>query len=215
MKRRRFILKAGLAAGGLLTLPSCFHNRAGGRAIRWTRSGSLFTGVACDGQPLVASPSLLTAKCHLEGEPTSHGPLRVSLEHQLRDSGSEFGEDTLEAVLTIHNPSDQSLRVHLEFATAANPSPHIAEQRVYVPLSAAGLGGDRRFTALGVAGFLKDCNQAVGANDFDAHYLEPMASQPAEKETRALLLAPVLDVFDPQQPWRGGNRPGEITKPWH
>ena len=202
MKRRQFILKAGLAAGGLLTLPSCISSRAGARAIRWTRSGSVFTSVACDGQPLVASPSLLTAKCHLEGEATSQGPLRVSLEHQLRDSGSGFGEDTLEAVLTIHNPSDRSLRVHLEFATAANPSPRLAEQRVYVPLSAAGLGGDKRFAALGVKEFLKDCNQAVGASDFAAHYLEPMASQPTEKETRALLLAPVLDVFEPQRPWR-------------
>jgi hypothetical protein len=88
-----------------MTLPACISSSGGGRAIRWTRSGSVFTSVACDGQPLVAPPSLLTAKCHLEGEATSHGPLRVSLEHQLRDSGSGFGEDTLEAVLTIHNPN--------------------------------------------------------------------------------------------------------------
>jgi hypothetical protein len=28
-----------------------------------------------------------------------------------------------------------------------------------------------------------------------------MASDPTEKVTRALLLAPVVDVFDPQKPW--------------
>jgi hypothetical protein len=102
----------------------------------------------------------------------------------------------------VRNTSDQSRQVEVEFATSVQPSPRVEKQRVYVPLSAAGLSGDGRFAALGVKGFFKDCNHFVGADRFAAHYLEPMASYPEERETRALLLAPVVDAFDAQQSWR-------------
>jgi len=72
----------------------------------------------------------------------------------------------------------------------------------YVPLCAAGLFRDGRFAALGVKNFLKDCNQVIGADEFQCHYLEPMASDPGQRETRALLLAPVVDINQPGAPWR-------------
>jgi hypothetical protein len=169
----------------------------GGSKLRWQRDAKtrLFTGVSADGAPLVApgEPGLLKASCRAEG---GAGALRVAVAHRLH------GEEVLEATLTVRNVSDRPQRVEVEFATAARPSAQIEEQRVYVPLSAAGLFGDGRFAALGVKQFIKDCNHSVGANDFAAHYLEPMASFPAERETKALLLAPVVDVFDPQRPWR-------------
>jgi hypothetical protein len=132
----------------------------------------------------------------------SHGLLRIELRHQLRDSGHGVREDLLEAVLTVRNASDRPQRVEIGFGTSLRPGGAGGAQQVYLPLSAAGLFGDGRFAALGVRGFLKDCNQPVAAGEFACHYLEPMASQPAERETRALLLAPVVDVFDSRQPWR-------------
>ena len=110
------------------------------------------------------------------------------------------GEDLLEAALTVRNVSNQPQRVELAFATSVQPSPQIEQQQIYIPLNAAGGSGDSRFAALGVKQFLKDCNQRVGRGDFQAHYLEPMASYPNERETRALLLAPVVDISHPQTP---------------
>jgi hypothetical protein len=204
ISRRRFVSALGfvVTAAGLRPLLA-----ADGRKLTWQRDAKtrLFTGVSADGAPLITqeSGSLLTASARVAGA-TGPGPLRLAVEHRLRDSGAGQGEDTLEATLTVRNTSDRPQRVEMEFATAARPSPDIERQSAYAPLSAAGGSGDKRFAALGVQNFLKDCNHAVGTNDFVAHYLEPMASFPAERETRALLLAPVVDVFDPQRPWRIG-----------
>ncbi len=220
MNRRTFIARAGLATGGLLTLPACVGEqgvspRTAGRRLRWTREAKarLFSGVSWDGAPLVqqAAPGLLDGGCRLLDEASAqttwlsagrsaapHGPLRVELNHGLRDSGRGLGEDLLEASLTVRNVSGQPQRVELAFATSVQPSTNVEQQHVYVPLNAAGLFGDGRFAALGVKQFLKDCDQLVGRGAFQAHYLEPLASYPAERETRALLLAPVVDISHPQ-----------------
>jgi hypothetical protein len=222
MNRRTFLETCaivGVPFAGALPLFA-----AGGSKLHWQRDAKtrLFTGVSADGAPLVApgGAGLLAASCRIAGEAAGASPLRVTVMHRLRDSGAAQGEDVLEATLTVRNTSGRPQQVEIEFATAARPSPRVEEQRVYVPLSAAGLFGDGRFTALGVKQFLKDCDHLVGTNDFAAHYLEPMASFPAERETRALLLAPVVDVFDSQRPWhvalftpsdqpmRFGNRAG-------
>lgn len=202
MKRRTFICKTGLAAGGLLTLNSCAMIGTAGRRISWQREEKLFTGVSCDGQSMVRTKDLLSASCRIVGAAETTGPLCMILEHRLLNSGAGNGEDVLEAVLTVSNTSDRLQRVAVDFATTAQPSSCVEEQRVYVPLTAAGLSGDGRFSAFGVKGFLKDCNHLVGSEVFTAHYLEPMASCSSERETRALLLAPVVDVFVSQRPWR-------------
>lgn len=202
ISRRSFLgaLGAGASAAGSLPLFA-----ASGRKLSWQRDAKtrLFTRVSADGTPLVATnePGLLAASCRILGDAAGANPLRVTVTHRLRDSGAGQGEDVLEATLMVRNTSGRPQQVEIEFATAAWPSRHVEEQRVYVPLSAAGLFGDGRFAALGVKQFLKDCDQSVGANDFAAHYLEPMASFPAERETKALLLAPVVDVFALQSPW--------------
>lgn len=175
----------------------------------------LFTDVACEGRSWVGSDSvrLLDGTCRLLDEAkatllsasrsyASYGPLRIELRHQLCDSGNGIREDLLEATLTVRNASDRPQRVEIGFGTSVQPAGSASAQQVYVPLNAAGLFGDGRFAALGVKNFLKDCNQPLGAGEFTCHYLEPMASHPTERETRALLLAPVVDVFSPQQPWR-------------
>ncbi|MHB8902566.1 MAG: hypothetical protein ACYC6Y_27710 [Thermoguttaceae bacterium] len=199
MDRRSFLRCAALA-GSAAGLPSWGCRFAIGAAIgkvAWQRDGGsrLFTGVSVDGRPLVeqASPGLLDASCRLAGG-SGTGPLQVAIQHRLLDSGTGMGEDVLEGTLTVRNTSDRPQRAEVEFATSAGSG----NERIYVPLSY----GDSRFAALGSKDFLKDCSQLVGASDFTAHYLEPMASYSAERETRALLLAPVVDVFDSQRPWR-------------
>jgi hypothetical protein len=201
---KRMTLVGSAAAFPRLTSASAFP--AGGSKIAWQRDSQtrLFTGVSADGTPLVAraEPGLFVASCRLAGESAAGGLLPVTVEHRLHDSGEGHGEDVLEATLTVRNTSDRPRSVALEFATCAQPSLRVDEQRVYVPLSAAGLFGDARFAALGVKQFLKDCQQAIGRNDFQCHYLEPMASDPGQRETRALLLAPVVDIRHPLAPWR-------------
>ena len=226
MNRREFVTQAGLAAGGLLTLPSCFSEqstspRTTNHRLRWTREAKsrMFSAVSWDGTPLVLddAPGLLDGGCRLLAEAPAqvtwlrpqraaarHGPLDVELRHQLRDSGRGLGEDLLEAKLAVRNLSGQPQRVELAFVTSVQPSAQVDQQHVYVPLNAAGGSGDSRFAALGVKQFLKDCNQRVGRGDFQAHYLEPMASYPSERETRALLLAPVVDISHPQAAVRVG-----------
>ena len=130
----------------------------------------------------------------------SSGRCIVELQHRLLDSGA--GEDLLEAEISIRNEADQAQEVEVTFLTSVQPGADITQQRIYIPLSAAGGSRDGRFAALGVKEFLEDCQQQVGAKDFACHYLEPMASFPAERTTRALLLAPVVDVFQPARPWR-------------
>jgi hypothetical protein len=196
------------------------HAAKRGRLL-WHREpkAELFSALAWDGAPLTlgAAPGLLDGGCRLLDEApaqatwlgagrsaATHGPLRVALSHRLRDSGCGLCEDLLEAALTVRNVSGQAQRVELVFATSVQPSAHVERQQVYVPLSAAGGSGDNRFAALGVKQFLKDCNQCVGRGEFHAHYLEPMASYPAERETRALLLAPVVDISHPQTAVRVG-----------
>ena len=219
IKRRSFLQTCAVVGISLASpLPVL---AADGKQIAWRRDAKtgLFTAVSADGRSLVApnGPGLLDASCGLAGEPrpathvaasagqaaaSDRNPLRLAVRHRLCDSGAGYGEDVLEATLTVRNVSDRPQRIEIQFASSARPAPDLAAQHTYVPLSAAGLFGDGRFAALGVKNFLKDCNQLAGTADFTAHYLEPMASSPAERETRELLLAPVLDVFDPQRPWR-------------
>ena len=190
----------------------------GDEKIHWTQNPAthLFAAVQCGGAPLVRldAPGLLDGFCRFAEEspdknvwlnpkqPTATlGSLRLELRHELRRSGGHHGEDCLEATLTIGNSTDKPQQVAMGFATSAQPSPRIEEQHIYIPLNAAGLFGDGRFAPLGVKNFLKDCNQKVGTGDFQCHYLEPMASEPSERETRAPLLAPVVDIHHPQASW--------------
>jgi hypothetical protein len=227
VNRREFLAHAGVAAGGFVAIaargdevrPS--ERPVGGPRVRWTRDGksALFSAVSWDGVPLVrgAPSGLLDGGCRLlddapaqttwlnANRPTAeHAPLRAELQHRLIDSGRGLGEDLLEATLVLRNVSTQPLRVEAAFATSVQPSARIEQQRIYIPLNVAGLFGDDRFAALGVRQFLKDCDQPVGRSDFRAHYLEPMASYPSERETRALLLAPVVDISHPQAAARVG-----------
>jgi hypothetical protein len=201
MDRRQFMLKSGLVVGGIATSPLLVAAKTAGSRIRWTRTGQLFAAVACDDETMTPTPVVLSAICRTADKNAETGPLRVTVEHRLLDSGAGSGEDVLEATLTVRNVSDRPQDVEIEFTTSARPSPAVKSHHVYLPLCAAGLFVDNRFAALGVRNFLKDCDQSLGDRDFTAHYLEPMASYPAERETRALLLAPVVDLFDPQRPW--------------
>ena len=215
------MIRSGALTGGLTAgLVNSFNWGQAAEAVpaglklHWLRdeASRLFTNVQSDGAMLAAeAPGLLDGFCRLVEEapektttlgvrnPTAvHGQLQLELRHQLmRSGGGSSGEDVLEATLTLKNGSSQPLTVELGFATSAQPSPLLAEQHVYIPLNAAGGSGDLRFAPLGVANFLKDCRHKIGGDGLQCHYLEPLASYPGERTTRALLLAPVVDIFDP------------------
>ena len=223
MQRREFLRRAGLVAGGGLgaTAGASLVGAAAAPQtprLRWARaSGSaLFANVTCDGVPGVVSSAaaLLEGQCRLWGEAptqasrlgvgqavTRHGPIRAELRHQLHDSGTGHGEDLLQAVLTLHNMSDEPQAVEVAFLSSAQPVPGSREQHLYLPLSAAGLNQDKRFAALGMSEFVRDCRQVVTKGTFACHYLEPEASIPDQRTTRALLLAPVVDVRQAGSPW--------------
>jgi hypothetical protein len=218
MNRREFLWASGAVAGGMLSLSlsGCATVRRG--SVQWTRhpDTKLVSGVACDGEPLASSNSavgVLDGAVRRSGAEKSGdirlganrpraqlGPLHVELQHRLRDSSA--GEDVLEATIRVRNEGSRMEEVETNFLTSVQPGADVAQQRIYIPLSAAGGSRDRRFAALGVKDFLEDCEQPVGVSDFACHYLEPMASFPAERTTRALLLAPVVDIFHPTRPWR-------------
>jgi hypothetical protein len=185
--------------------------------LAWHRApkSRLFDQVMLDGRPLVdpkEGVGLLDGFCRLlsEGQGGSEtalecdhpkdqsGPLQVSLAHTLHRSGGSAKEDLLEATLTLHNVSAQPCEVLAGFLTGVRPGSDSTNQQVYVPLSASALGdpaGDNRRR-------LKDCRQAVGAEGFLCHYLEPVASDPRTSTTRAALLVPVLDVIAEAVPCR-------------
>lgn len=216
MKRRTFILQAGLATGVSITNVARAAERIADATqppggIRWKRasSSSLYSSVVLGGDPLVTGdlPGLLDGRCRLwseapekathlgPGQTTAqHGPLRLELLHQLRDTGAGLGEDLLEATMIIRNESDRPQQIETVCSTSAQPNPAALNQQVYLPLTAAGLNGDKRFDALGVKDFLKDCRQTISPGEFHCHYLEPMSSYPDEHKTKALMLAPVVEL---------------------
>jgi hypothetical protein len=213
LNRREFLMQTAFAGSGLVTLASGSTLMAEASRIRWTRRGELFTAVDCDGRPITEGAELLEVEVRLTessapatrlspSRAISEGtPLHAELRHSLANSGSGMGDDVLAAELTVRNTSDRPQRIEVEFITSAQPSPRVEMQHVYVPLSAAGLFADERFAPFGVKDFIKDGDVAVGAADIACHYLEPMASYAGERETKALLLAPVVDINHPQAPW--------------
>ena len=213
MNRRVFISTGGAALlGGAFRGGQIFAEepkRTDGSGITWRRheSSQLFDRVAFNGQPVIfpeEGTGVCDGFCRLiengalgaevlpgSGQPKGAcGPVRLSLAHRLLGAAGEAVEDLLEATLTLRNESDRTCEVLGGFLTGIRPCRDPAEQQLYVPLSAAGLrdpDGDKRRR-------LKDCRQTVGADGFLAHYLEARASDPRSVETRAALLAPVVDL---------------------
>ncbi len=221
MNRREFIAAAGATALGLpLASTRLFGKTAQAAAttdIVWRRHepSKLFDGVAVNGQPLLDAKEgaglfdgcaqllehgklgpEVSVNCRAPSRPC--GPVQVTLTHSLRRTAGGPGEDLLEATLTLQNQSSQPCEALAGFLTGARPCRNVADQQVYVPLSAAGLrdpeDDERRR--------LKDCRQSIGAEGFLCHYLEPQASDPRHAATRAALLAPVVDVFAKGGPCR-------------
>ncbi len=193
------------------------NQTAGESRLRWSRDDRLFTGVSWQGQPLTAREATINAHCRF-GDQSAFGVMRldakqsslacnsleIELQHELYDSGAGLGEDLLEAALTIRNLSEESQSAELVFCIAFRPSPEMEWPRAFIPINVAGLAQDRRFDDFGIEHMLQDCDQYVQANGFEAHYLEPMASYPDQRESKALLLAPVVDLYDPNLALRLG-----------
>ncbi|MBP7933267.1 MAG: hypothetical protein KA354_01350 [Phycisphaerae bacterium] len=214
MNRREFMALGGAAILSATMrskrLPGQEVEAGGGSGIAWRRheSSKLFDGVAVDGQPLVnpeEKVGLFDAFCRSieDGKPGPEvkfgcgasrgacGPVQVVLAHQLHRATGGCREDLLEATLTLRNGSDQPCEVFAGFVTGARPCRNPADQKVYVPLSAASLGDPDD----GTHHRLKDCQQPIGSEGFACHYLEVQASDPMRTRTRATLLAPVVDIL--------------------
>ncbi len=221
MKRRDFLLAGGLSASGAIAgpgIPRRLLATTEASPIRWHRSSidGLFSAVHGDGKPLMtASCGPLDATVRLWNggsdrlsrleagrATTAKGPLRVELSHRLFDCGMGLGEDLLRATITIRNESDQPQQVEFAFESSVQPVPTTTRQQLYLPLNAAALQRDKRFSSLGMQEFLQDCRQAVDREEFECFYLEPMASYPDQRTTRVLLLAPVVHIADAQSPWK-------------
>lgn len=224
MNRREFVLKSGRVAGALAmgrawgVSLSAAAEPAGGTRLTWQQDAvtKLFIGVSVDGRSLATRKDivLLEGLCRWASAGPGEavrlgarhararlGPLHLELRHRLF-AGGQSGEDLLEATLSVRNEADRAHKVEAYFLSGAQPGADISRQRVYLPLSAAGGSRDGRFAALGVKDFLEDCEQPADTRDLACHYLEPMASFHTERTTRALLLAPVVDVFLPSHAWR-------------
>lgn len=221
MNRRQFISTTGATLLGTTIgserLLGEEPRLAAGSGISWNRheASKLFDRVAVNGQPLLnpeegvglfdgcvqlIEDGKLGAETVLDCRKPNGmcGPVQLSMAHLLRRSTGSAKEDLLEATLTLQNRSERPCEVLAGFLTGVRPCRNVADQQVYVPLSAAGLRdpeGDKRKR-------LKDCRQAVGPDGFLCHYLEPQASDPRNTTTRATLLAPVVDVFANEAPGR-------------
>jgi len=224
MRRRDFLAVSGVGLLGAIALE---HQQLRAEpanlppeGIAWQRNNrtGLFEQVIANGQPLVRGKQagLLDGFCRPSGggaggqetaitatNPAAQcGAVQLTLTHRLLASGGGSKEDVLEAGLDVHNASDRPQTVEVGFASAARPCERATDQQVYLPISAGGLLRDSRLAELGSLQWLQDCRQAVGADGFLCHYLEPLASDPRHATTAALLLAPVVDIFHSQQPWR-------------
>jgi hypothetical protein len=213
MKRRDFI---GLSGAGLLyTGLNGFTLHGSKSELLWkkVKGSKLFSQLYFEGSPLVLSGELgaLNVSCRTieksgsgetvflnpENEQLRTGALRFHLQHKLKNTYSGMGEDILEAILTVNNKGGNAVELDICFTSALQPSAKIDQQKIYIPISAAGLNRDNRLDELGSADFYQECEQAIGQNDFACHYLEPMASNPTLRKTKALLLAPVVDIQNP------------------
>ncbi|MBT9189516.1 hypothetical protein [Zobellia russellii] len=215
MKRRDFIALSGVGVGSSLfaypTIDSLFKNK-----IKWEKIGvnRLFHQVSCDNTPLVGSKQLglLNANIRISdsGHRTALNPendranllsLKLNLAHRLKTSGL-LGEDVLEATLSIENQGHDDLLIDVAFTTAAQPSTKVDKQKIYIPISATALNKDPRHAEFGSDDFLQECEQKIGEGSFSCHYLEPMASSPNERKTKALLLAPVINIENDSSKWK-------------
>jgi hypothetical protein len=222
--RRRDFLAVGGA--GLLVAIAPARRQLGAatagpfrEGLAWQRHGQsgLFEQVTANGQPLARGKQagLLDGFCRPSGKAAGGadsvvtaatpagqcGPVRLGLTHRLLASDGGQKLDLLEASLTVRNSSDRAETIEVGFRSAARPCNRAADQQIYVPLS-IGRSLASRFEELGGPQWRLDCRQPVGADGFLGHYLEPLASDPRHTATVAMLLAPVVDIFHPQQPWR-------------
>ncbi len=210
MNRREFISMSGAALSGVALRPETIFAAPTGSGIRWHRhrDSGLFDGVTMDSRPLLIpneDVGVFDAFCQViengklgrevlfgcDRPAGDHGPVEISLGHQLRSSSGGGMEDLLDATLTLRSRADQPCEVFCGFLTGVRPCANAGDQQVYVPVSAAGLRDpedDKRRR-------VKDCRQTVGPEGFLCHYLEPQRSDPRQSTTRAALLAPVVDVF--------------------
>ena len=221
MERRNFIslAGAGLAGTSLLT-NSAMGILSSKSKLSWIKNtgNRLFSQLICENEPFIRNSEngVLDAFCVLveNGKKYSEITLKpgqeqkqdeqieVRLTHQLHNTNLGNGEDLLEASLKIKNRNSSLKHIDISFTTGVQSSNRFDEQQIYIPISAAGLFKDDRHAAIGSLDFFTDCDHKIGRDNFECNYLEPMASNPSKRKTKALLLAPVIDSYYPGTSWR-------------
>jgi hypothetical protein len=220
MKRRNFIFLsgAGIIYAGINRCS--IYKNVKDQKIHWKKSSNskLFHQLLCEGSQLVSSEQLglLNVKCTLTGESFQNKELilnpdnnfgqlhalKVQLKHSLHKSNTGNGEDILQGILTIKNESRRAVRLKVCFMTSAQPHINTNKQKICIPISASGLSKDKRLAEMGSMEFLQECEQVIGGKEFSCHYLEPYASDPNAMETKALILAPVVNIQNPSSSWK-------------
>ncbi|EMI51778.1 hypothetical protein [Rhodopirellula sallentina] len=215
MKRRDFLLTA--CATTLHGASQYQHGFGAGtnptQRIDWTFDSATnqYVGVSCNGTELGPprhNAPLMQAHARVLGPreaSNTAGALQVNQQVILRQSPTETSPNVLQTTLGIKNVSGQTHQIEISFQTVLSPDPQKnAVQDLYLPLNVAGMTGDKRFASLGGADFLGDGNVHLNDEEFRCHYLEPMASDPNQRETTALLLVPVIDISATSADWRVG-----------
>jgi len=170
-----------------------------GLEIRWQKSGlsGLFENATCGGVPLVfrGKAGLLTAS-------VSAG-VWWELRHRLVRTRRFGGEDTLEAEARLRNTSAEGRTVTVAFRSSAHAGRAYGAERAHFPFTAghhaalAELGLDPARPSDQLAG-----SPGQNANPFTAYYLEPAASDPETRKAPALLLIPLVDIWNPEAAFR-------------
>ena len=219
MERRKFINITGTSFLALGLGGMTYSCKPSSQILKWKKDSksSIFHQLVCNDQPLVQPSQLgvLNANVNLIENGRRSIPfvlnrsehaiqndlVKIELKHQLQSiSGSE--EDLLNGLLVIKNRSNKELTLNVNFTTGMQPHSLIEQQKIYIPISATSLNRDKRLGELGTANFHQECEQMIGRKQFACHYFEPMASNPEIRETKALLLAPVVDIQNENSPWR-------------
>lgn len=213
MNRRDFLAANGAALLGTLGstqgLLAQTPKAGTGSGMAWHRdtNSGLFDRISVDDLPLTYGEGvgLFDGFCYplntselgpetslgTENPKAQCGPVKLSLSHRLLSSTGGAKEDLLEATLKLTNTSGQSCDVLAGFLTGVRPCRDATDQEIYVPITARGMTGHA---------YKHSCHQALGFNNYLAHYLEQKAGDPRDLTSDGLLLAPVVDLFARHEP---------------
>ncbi len=209
--------------------------------IQWHREGTsgLFTKVSIDGVslPIFGIKGLLSAEVRPDQHPETRiglSPERfecVALDLETRldhaEPVSSKNGSVIKATLSLTNRTAETVNLVASFQSGLRPSPGIALEKLYFPLTALGTLPHPALAQLGGIHQIESLRDGPGpAERIAGHYLEPLGSEPETLTTHYPLLIPLVTQLNPlaqvaisffaspELPWafvREGNEQGEAT----